>query len=63
MEQNTKLLETILAAQVLILEKQIAMEKKAKGISSSGDYIQEAVSLISQKEDQVVARLRQHLRY
>lgn len=61
MDQNTKLLESILAAQVLIIENQLKRESNVKRIG--GDFIQEAVNLLSQKEERIVSLLRQRLRY
>lgn len=63
MQEVTKLLETILVAQVLVLEKEIKAEKKSKGVSSSGDYYSDAVNLLTQKQPQIVALLRQQLQY
>jgi hypothetical protein len=60
MDQNTKLLESILATQVLILEQHLKKESGVKRIG--GDFIQEAVDLVVQKEERIVALLHQRLR-
>jgi hypothetical protein len=53
------LLEAILTTQVLILGKQLATEKKAKGTSRlGGDYLKEAVDLIRKKQPEVLALLK-----
>jgi hypothetical protein len=57
MENQTELLKTLLAAQVLTLAQSIAAEKRAKGQSSTGRYIDEAVSLIAQERSDVLRRL------
>lgn len=59
MENNTKLLESILATQVLILERMIVMEKKGRGVTS-GECIQEAITLVARKKEQIVSSLLQH---
>jgi hypothetical protein len=61
MKEEKALLESILVAQVLILEKQIAAEQKAKGVSRFGDYSREAVKLLHERQPQVLELLRQSL--
>lgn len=52
------LLENIYVAQVLVLAKQIKAEKAAKNMSSSGDYTDDAVRLISEKRAGILRTLR-----
>ena len=55
--ENSKTLDNILVAQVLILAKHIKAEKAAKGTTSTSDYTSEAIRLISQKKDQILEAL------
>ncbi len=62
MEQNTKLLETILATQVLILERLIVLEKQGRGAKGTGEYVRDAVSMIDRNQENIVSSLSGHLR-
>jgi len=53
-----ELLEMILTAQVLTLAKQLKAEKAAKGIHTTGDMVLDAMMLIKNSRDQVLASMR-----
>lgn len=55
MDKHEKsLLEHIYTAQVLILTAQIKREKKDRGVSSTSDFISDAIKLINQKKDYIL---------
>lgn len=56
-DKDRALMQDLLVAQVLVLEKAIAAEKKQKGITMSGDYFYEAVQHIKQSRPQVLSLL------
>lgn len=58
-ELNHKL-DTLLVAQVLTLAKAIEAEKRAKGSSSTDNYIPDAIRLIQNQRDKILARLAQN---
>lgn len=56
-DQTNALLEEILTSQVLILASQIRAEKKAKGVTSTSDFVYDAVRLIQEKRESVIQAL------
>ena len=57
MDEKT-ILEQILVAQVLTLGKMIKLEKEARGVRSTSDFISEAASLIRQRSSPILEMLR-----
>lgn len=55
---DTQLLKNILAAQVLILAKQIKAEKKSNGVTSTSDFTNDAIRLIEQKKVKIYQTLQ-----
>jgi hypothetical protein len=53
-----EMLKKLLTAQVLTLAKQLKTEKAAKGVTTTSDMVFEAISLINEKQDQILAGLR-----
>lgn len=57
-DYQAKLLEDIFTAHVLILGNQIKEQKKARGVTSTSDFTNDAVRLINQKKPRILqARL------
>lgn len=56
-EDNQRLLNELLVAQVLCLAAQLKAAKERQGVSSTSDYVQEAVSLIKQKREKALSLL------
>jgi hypothetical protein len=52
------LLEDIFTAHILILANQIKEQKRAKGINSTSDFIDEAIRLINQKKPRILQAQR-----
>lgn len=57
-EYQTHLLENILTAQVLVLAQQLKAEKKARGVSSTSDFINEAAIEIKKQQGRVLQAVR-----
>lgn len=57
---NQSLLESILTANVLLLEDQIRKKQLAKGIQRHGDYLKEAVSEIIKNTPTVLSLMNEH---
>ena len=57
-EYQVRLLENILTAQVLVLAQQLKTEKKARGVSSTSDFIKEAAAEIKKRRDRVLQAVR-----
>lgn len=55
MEKET--LEMLLTAQVLTLAKQLKAEKAAKGTTTTSDMVYDAIALIKQKKNEILAGL------
>lgn len=55
---ENKLLEQLLAAQVLLLARQIKAEKEAKGTHTTSDCIADAVREIKRDLPKIVEQLR-----
>ena len=51
------LLRKILAAQTLILARLLKSEKENKGTWSTSDYIDEAIKLLNQKEQDISRKM------
>ena len=51
---QTELLENTFAALVLILANQLKEQKKAKGVTSTSDFVSEAIHLINQKKGRIL---------
>jgi hypothetical protein len=51
---HTRLLEDLLVAQVISLATQLKMKKKSEGITSTSDFVSEAVALIKKKRAAVL---------
>ena len=56
-DKAERLLQDIVTAQVLILARHLKAEKERKGVTSTGDFISDAVRLIKEKKSQVLATL------
>lgn len=56
--EEKRLLENILAAQILILGQQLKQEKAAKGVSSTSDFTSEAAALIDRRRAELLRLLR-----
>lgn len=54
MDPDRSLLEDIYIAHVLILAKQMKTEKAAKGVTSTSDFIDDAVREISRQKQRVL---------
>ena len=52
------LLESILTAQVLILAKTLKSEKKARGVTSTSDFISEASREIQDQKSKILRALK-----
>lgn len=57
-DADRAMLETILASQTLLLARLIKMEKAAKGVSSTSDYVREAAALIHREHSRALQALR-----
>lgn len=55
---DNKLLENILAAQVLSLAKQLKTEKATRGISNTSDFIDDAALLIKKEKNRILELLQ-----
>jgi hypothetical protein len=55
---DTRLLEDLLVAQVLSLATQLKMKKKSEGITSTSDFVSEAVALMNKKRDAILTAIR-----
>lgn len=53
-EKQLQLLQNIYVAQVLLLAEQINQKQKAKGITSTGDYLYEAVKLVRNQKGRIL---------
>jgi len=56
-DKAERLLQDIVTAQVLILARHLKAEKERKGVTSTSDFISDAVRLIKEKKSQVLATL------
>jgi len=56
-ESHLRLANDIYVSQVLILAKTIKAEKAAKGVSSTSDFIDEALRLISDTRERILRTL------
>lgn len=52
------LLEDIFTAHILILANQIKEQKRAKGVTSTSDFIDDAIRLINQKKPRILQAQR-----
>ena len=52
--QQDRLIEDIFTAHVLMLANQLKEQKKTKGVTSTSDFIDDAVRLINQKKSQIL---------
>ena len=49
-----RLVEDIYVSQVLVLAAQIKAQKKSKGVTSTSDFVSDAVRLIDQNRDRIL---------
>ena len=56
-DDNQALLESILAAQVLLLARDIAREKQGRGMTSTGNHYREAVRMLRREHRALLAAL------
>ncbi len=56
-DENQRLLNELLVAQVLCLAAQLKAAKERQGVTSTSDYVQEAAALIKQKRERVLSLL------
>jgi len=53
-DYQTRLIEDIFTAHVLILANQLKEQKKAKGVTSTGDFTDDAIRLIDQAKHKIL---------
>jgi len=53
-DYQTRLIEDMFAAHVLILANQLKEQKKAKGVTSTSDFTDDAIRMISQKKHKIL---------
>lgn len=59
MDQNYQnLLEDVFTAHVLILANQLKEQKRAKGVTSTSDFTDDAIRLINQKKHRILQAYR-----
>jgi len=54
MTDNQGLLESILAAQIALLAREIRREREAKGVRSTGNYYREAVRELARERGSIL---------
>jgi len=59
MTDNQGLLESILAAQIALLAREIRREREAKGVLSTGNYYREAVRELARERGSILRALRE----
>jgi len=53
-EEEKQLLQNIFSAQVLLLAGQLKADKKAKGVTSTSDFVNDAVRLILREKQRIL---------